>query len=322
MTFDVTSVGDTTPPVLSALALSPAAVDVASALDVVVVTTTITDDLSGVAASTLCGWAYHGSPSQIRFQSPSGGQIQDGIAESLGGDTYALRVTIPQYEEQGTWTVAYNVAWWIVSAIPVTLYPADLAAGGYPMTFDVTSVGDTTPPVLSALVLSPAAVDVASALDVVVVTATITDDLSGVAASTLCGGAYHSSPSQIRFQSPSGGQIQDGIAESLGGDAYALRVPVPQYAESGTWTIMYLRLVDCLGNSRTLNPADLAAAGYGTEFPRSSSASDIRRQPIDMECAGERRCGIGLDHKHLQYGVLGGYERCSLADRDADHGAG
>ncbi len=102
-------VGDTTPPVLSALALSPAAVDVASALDVVVVTTTITDDLSGVAASTLCGWAYHGSPSQIRFESPSGGQIQDGIAESLGGDTYALRVTVPQYAEQGTWTVVYHV---------------------------------------------------------------------------------------------------------------------------------------------------------------------------------------------------------------------
>ena len=153
------------------------------------------------------------------------------------------------------------------AAIPVTLYPADLAAGGYPMTFDVTSVGDTTPPVLSALVLSPAAVDVASALDVVVVTATITDDLSGVAASTLCGvgGTGQCPPGELPI-TLGGAGTRSGSPNRWAGTPTPSECPSRNTRNQGRGLSCTLRLVDCLGNSRTLNPADLAAAGYGTSF--------------------------------------------------------
>ena len=72
---------------LSALALSPAAVDVASALDVVVVTTTITDDLSGVAASTLCGWAYRAVPARFASNHPRGAALGLGSPNGWAGIT-------------------------------------------------------------------------------------------------------------------------------------------------------------------------------------------------------------------------------------------
>ena len=80
---------------------------------------------------------------------------------------------------------------------------------------DPWAKSDTTPPVVSALTLSPEAVDVSSGAKVVTVIATITDDLVGVAAGTQCPG-YNSSPVQIRFRSPSGNQIQTGMAGTIG----------------------------------------------------------------------------------------------------------
>ena len=148
-------------------------------------------------------------------------------------------MTVPPSSEPGTWTIEFL---YLVDCLGNSRWrrAADLAPDGFPTSFQVmTSAGDTTPPVLSALTLSPSAVDVSSGAKIVTVIATITDDLVGVAAGTQCPG-YNSSPVQIRFRSPSGNQIQTGMAVPSGEAVYSFQVPVPRYSESGTWTIDYL----------------------------------------------------------------------------------
>ena len=168
---------------------------------------------------------------------------------------------------------------------------ADLTADGFPTSFQVmTTVSDTTPPALSALTLSPEAVDVSSSAKVVTVIATITDDLVGVAAGTQCPG-YNSSPVQIRFRSPSGNQIQTGMAVPSGGAVYSFQVTVPPSSEPGTWTIEFLYLVDCLGNSRWRRAADLAPDGFPTSFqvmtPAASRMALIKDSSFAAAPAGQ-----------------------------------
>ena len=146
-----------------------------------------------------------------------------------------------------------------------------LLAGTFICVFTVASVlalSDTEAPELVTLGISPDEVNVASSSATVILTARITDNLSGNA-----GAGYSSSPSQLRFQSPSGNQsvwaMLDGYnrvsGTALDGE-YSYQMTVPQYAESGTWTIDYVLLVDQIGNMKSESAADLAARSLPTSF--------------------------------------------------------
>jgi len=111
------------------------------------------------------------------------------VAPAIQG-TY--RLAIRPLIEGAQWMEDYGVFWF------VTVLPGAAAAP----TPTPLPGPDTTPPKLSSISLSPAAVDVSSADQRVDLTARITDDLSGVADSR-----YASSQSQVRFRSPSGNQL-------------------------------------------------------------------------------------------------------------------
>ena len=100
------------------------------------------------------------------------------------------------------------------------------------------------------------------------VTADITDDLAGNA-----GPGFSSSPSQVRFVSPSGKQFKDALLDDThrvsgtptnGTVSYTMEIP--RYAESGTWQIQSMLLVDQAGNTRSVSKAQLDARGFPTTF--------------------------------------------------------
>jgi len=131
-----------------------------------------------------------------------------------------------------------------------------------------TPTSDTTPPQLVTLGISPAQVNVTSASAMVTITARITDNLAGNA-----GEGYSSSPSQIRFKSPSGNQIVDAMLDGsrrVSGTAldgnYSYQMTVPQYAESGIWTIDSVLLVDQIGNIKYETAQNLAARSLPSSF--------------------------------------------------------
>ncbi len=127
---------------------------------------------------------------------------------------------------------------------------------------------DTEPPQLVTLGISPDEVNVASSSATITITARITDNLAGNA-----GEGYSNGSSQIRFRSPSGNQFVDALVDGynrISGTAldgtYSYQMTVPQYAESGAWTVESALLVDQIGNMRWESAQDLASRSLPTSF--------------------------------------------------------
>jgi hypothetical protein len=269
VSFVVTGTSDTAPPQLVSLGISPAQVDVTNADVVVSITAQITDNLAGNA-----GEGYFSSPSQIRFRSPSGNQFVDAIlsgSQRMSGTAldgnYGYEMTIPRYAETGMWIVEYALLVDQVGNIK-SEGVAELVARSLPVSFVVTGISDTTAPQLVRLGISPRSVDVSNSRAKIAVTAKITDDLSGNA-----GDGFSSSPSQIRFRSPSGGQFVDAILsgyERVNGTAldgnYAFEMSVPKHAETGVWRVESVLLVDQVGNMKNESATNLAARGLPTSL--------------------------------------------------------
>ncbi|HLJ17422.1 MAG TPA: dockerin type I domain-containing protein [Bryobacteraceae bacterium] len=115
---------------------------------------------------------------------------------------------------------------------------------------------DTTPPTLVALSFSASTVNVSTAAQNLTVTATITDDLSGV------------NFGYIEFTSPSGqtaGGFQSGFFTRVSGTdlngGYKATVGFPQFAEPGLWTA-FVYLQDNAGNHIQLQSAALINLGF------------------------------------------------------------
>jgi hypothetical protein len=119
-------------------------------------------------------------------------------------------------------------------------------------------ISDTTPPVLTKLSF-PASVDVTKGPQNFAVTIHATDDLSGV------NYAY------VALASPSGKQNQYAYVyvRSSGTPLAAVLIAtltIPQYGESGKWTVQALDLWDNAGNEAIYSTNTLAAKGFTTTF--------------------------------------------------------
>ena len=304
--FQVSGESDSTPPVLSALAIAPPSVETSAGDAEVTVTATITDDLSGVSAGPYP--ACDPTITYIVFGSPTGSSAF-GTFMRRSGDEFEAVVELPRYAAAGTWRVE------TLSVVDCVrnqrqLSAAQLTALGFPSSFEVTGVSDSTPPVLSALAFSPAVVSPDGDLTV---SATVTDDLSGVAAAdafTVCDG-FGASPTQIMFRSPSG-TTRTGVFERRGGDAYETTVDLPSPAEEGTWTVTTVLLADCARNQRVLRPDELAGMGFPTSFRVLPPAYEFGGffAPLDGDALARRNPGSGMAVKFR----LGGAEGTDVFD--------
>lgn len=101
-TFDITS------PILAAFDIAERSIKVGAQSAQVMLIAHLLDDLSGVASSK-----YQGSPTQVRFCSPSGRQFADVIfrsdCELVSGSSndgrYQALLTFPRYAEVGVWRI-------------------------------------------------------------------------------------------------------------------------------------------------------------------------------------------------------------------------
>jgi hypothetical protein len=251
--------GDTTPPQLHALTVTPAVVDTTPGPQSVTVTATITDDLSGVS-----------SPVYVNFMSPVHGQFQHAYLVPAGGATYAGTITIPRYAENGVWTPVY-FEFGDAAGNEVVLYAPSLAAMG--ATITVSGPSDTAPPSLDTLTVNPSSIDVSSASQSVTVTAVVEDALSGV------------SDVVVVFWSPSHGQHRYLALAHVSGDTYAGTVTFPRYAESGTWTVYYFEAHDAAGNTLDLGGAGLvtiAVTGISDTTPPAVGGMAVTPTAIEV----------------------------------------
>ena len=191
---------------------------------------------------------------------------------------YRASATLPQYSRSGAWVwrsgYVYNSQSFYNSYSGpqngafryrsrydgVNSTFTDLGTSGptyAPLTLDVTSTPDITPPTLISLDISPASIDVSTSFKYVNFTIAATDDLSGW---------YYGC---VSFVSPNGQQHRSGCVVPPGASRTG-SIFFPQYSQAGNWSVEYLYLYDNSGNGRFLYPADLVAGGFSTSLQISS----------------------------------------------------
>ena len=170
--------------------------------------------------------------SGIELRSPTWNQyVYDYTNSLISGNsingTYQNEITIPQYSEEGIWTVRYI---YLNDKAGNTIQYAtqDLIDLGYETEIYITSNQDTIPPVLTNFSFSPDIVDVSLSEQVVTFDFSCTDNISGYDASG------------IELRSPTWNQyVYDYTNSLISGNSingtYQNEITIPQYSEEGTW---------------------------------------------------------------------------------------
>jgi hypothetical protein len=249
-TVSVTSVEDTQAPALASFSISPATVNTTSSAQTATVTAEITDNLSGVA---------HGS---VVFESPNGKVLTKiaSFAKVSGTATkgvYEAKVAFKQYIQAGTWKVS-NVNLTDEVGNEANLSATALKEKGFTNSVEVVSTEDSEPPALVELTITPRTINTDTKAELVVLTAHITDNLSG----------FHSG--SIVFESENG-KKQTGVSQfntKLSGTetngVWEAVVNFPQSPVSGTWKVSSMNMLDNAGNEVSLSAAALEAKGQPT----------------------------------------------------------
>ena len=172
--FAVTSVPDQAAPVVSSFQLSTGSVDTRRSGKQVTATAVVTDSGGSGVRNVY-----------VTLQRSVRGKGSYGFATSLhrvrGTDTFRRTFTVPRFADR-----AAKVVWPIhVEAQDRIgngrrLGPAALAAQHWPAGLHITTIPDSTPPVLRVVSVAPQSVDVSTKSSFVTATARATDDRSGV----------------------------------------------------------------------------------------------------------------------------------------------
>ena len=266
-------VSDTQAPGLTAIDFTPASVDVSSGTASVVVTASATDNLAGVTNVSV----IFRSPSGLQAVPASSSQFLSRISGTALNGVYRGTVVFPQFSEAGVWKLSVSLTDAVGNFVNISA--ASLAALGFPTDVTVTSTPDTVAPQLTGISYASPTLNVSAGAQVQTTTMTMTDDIAGLDFTT---------PLEFRmtFRSPSGQEryvirtdFQMTGGTPLNG-TFRVNTSFPQYSESGTWTISFLRLIDRAGNTRQLSTAAIKALGINPDFTVVSAPADVTRPTV------------------------------------------
>jgi hypothetical protein len=166
---------------------------------------------------------------------------------------------MPQHAPQGTWTVESCTA--VDNANnQATLDTSQIDAAGFSTTFDETDPGDSTAPDVTGFEFtSPTTVSVGSGDATITATAQATDDLSGLHVYMAC---QYVAPSGTLTAELTGYTSTPGALQA----DYSLSMTIPQYSQTGTWTLASCSPEDQVGNRATVTQGQMQAAGFPTTF--------------------------------------------------------
>ena len=262
---------DMSPPQLLGVAFSLASIDVGASSQSMTVDLVLSDDLSGV------GQGFTGVDDFV-MTSPSGKQSRrlsinqfQLISGSNTLGTYRATLTMPQYSEPGVWKV--SAVRLRDNAGSQRLYDGTaLASFGSTIHIVSSNPPDTTPPQLTGLTFTPAAINTSSSSQDVQVDFTITDNSSGV--SFAPDNPFASVTFGATFVSPSGAQSVStnstfSSATPLSGvptnGTWRFTATFPRFSEEGTWKAS-VSLKDAVRNLVNYSPTDLASLALSREL--------------------------------------------------------
>jgi uncharacterized protein YjdB len=249
----VTNSAPAGPPTMTALSLSPAAVDVsesAATVDVLI-SATAGRGFSYLSAGVQAGrGTYQGASCEVRVPA----------SDTTTSQTWKCRLTIPKSSAAGAWELSY-VGISDKAGTSRDYRPAELKALGFPSSLQVTSnTEDLGPPTLTAFTLSPDPVDLSKGDKVLEATITGTDVETGILKASVS--------LRAPAQSPSSSSTHYCTTSSLDGTAKTATVKCSIYfgqsAVNGTWQVEQVLVYDAVGNIRWYTTPQLQAAGFPT----------------------------------------------------------
>src|SRR6185503_9363951 len=177
--------------------------------------------------TSLCGAFCHNEARQLHCQACRAGVSSRESPHRVSGMRVAE--TVPTLETR-------RARWGRPRAMPGAVLSAALA-----VLFPLAARADTTPPALLSFAFSPASIDTTSGSAGVVVTARITDDLSGVASMRVVFSHRDvmTEPHDCETTVPASGTALDGV--------FTCTAVFPQFSESGTWRVFVVELSDVAG---------------------------------------------------------------------------
>ena len=293
--FTVRGTGDTNAPQVVSLVFSPARVDTSSTNNTITFAARLTDDLSGVGTRyEPLGLSYNAG--YVSFVSPSKKQRLSGAITAIAsGDAldgvWTNTLTLSQFSEPGTWVLD---TLFVQDAAGNSLR-MDLAAclrANFPAEFTVQGTGDTNPPQPASFAFSPVVVDTSTTSQTILLTARLTDDLSGIGG--LGPGGFRAGGAQAWFWSPSGkttlGFSFDGSNRLSGDDTsgvYTNSLIVPRSSEAGIWTLGGFVVSDVAGNQKRLELAECLRLGFPTRFTVAGTGETTPAQIVGIQVAPE-----------------------------------
>ncbi len=247
-----TGAGDTTPPGVLGVTISPPSVSTCEAAQTVTVDVHASDGVSGVASV------------RALLSGPGGRQIAADAAPLPGGSSqdehWSAALTLPAHARQGAWSLSLQAV--DVAGNPIYLSSDQLAGLGFDGAVQQTCAGDVTAPQVAGVTISPTSVDTSTGAQTVTVDVHATDDISGVASinATLSAGSQQvSAPATLQ---PEGTPL-DGT--------WRATLTLPRYAQQGAWALS-LSASDGAGNATSLSASQLGALGLPDSIAQTGIA--------------------------------------------------
>ncbi|MEK4128740.1 Ig-like domain-containing protein [Solibacillus sp. FSL W8-0474] len=192
------------------------------------ITADVTDNESGVSSVI------------VYYKKPSGRQFSISLYKNASTGQYEGSKVINQYEELGEWKIDYiylidNVS----NSVSIKSYK-DVDNIQRDFEHCTIEINGTTPD-LQAPTLEDLTIELkqmSSALAHVILTAKITDELSGV------------SSASVNYRKPSGKTFNSTFSRN--GDTLTAIVPIDKYEELGKWELKYISAKDNMDNSMTI----------------------------------------------------------------------
>jgi chromosome segregation ATPase/pimeloyl-ACP methyl ester carboxylesterase len=248
---------DLNPPQLTYFDVISDQVDISNQSQSIQIKLGLSDDFSGVKSAG------------IVFVSPSGKQsISNTIQpnyDRVSGDAlngvYQKILTLPRFAEIGTWRVR-EISLYDNDDKNQYLTFADLTNPNFDLDFKVTGIGDTVPPELVSIIVSPEQLNTSNNSANIEVNIQITDNLSGL--------QYLG----IVFVSPSGEQTISSTIwadyDRVSGDSlngvYRKQLSLPQNSENGNWQVRDISLYDNVGNGKYFTRSELTNPNFDLNF--------------------------------------------------------
>ncbi|HSV37212.1 MAG TPA: Ig-like domain-containing protein [Nocardioidaceae bacterium] len=238
-------------PVLDSLSIDPDGVDVSTGAKTVTITATAHDTSGPGAASGI-------STLNTTLVPPAGSKSVFVSLQHTVGSTWVGTAKFPRYTAPGLWSMAYFQV--TDKAGNYKQYNPGTFPLGAETTVPVVSVEDTTGATLTSLSLTPGSVDTRRRTKSITVTATATDDLSGV--------------NRVQAFAKRGDFSASAYMTKVQGTQNTFRgkMEIRTWAGTGVWQLQGVQVVDNVENYHFYNYAALGFGGFKRTFSVTSRA--------------------------------------------------